>query len=288
MEHFETDKQQKITGLSKRIRLFTRLAFGLAIAGIIPLFFIGRLHNFSDWGEYIGGTTGTLWGFASIIFIYVAFLGQKQQLLYQEIEIYYNRLELEETRKEIKGQRAEMEEQNKLNRLKRFEDTFFKLYSMLNEVIDNLEIKEEKTYTIGESLREKVANGPKFRTFVTRGRNCFEKYYGDFSLSYFNHKRQNVIADIKDESIASSFFSENEALIHYFNIIYQILIFVEKYSSEIEIDYYVSFLKFNLSNYECHLAYYFLKSDLVNQAFINLFGKYQMLQKIEEYPMFFK
>ena len=45
-------------------------------------------------GDFMAGTVASIWSLAGLFFIYVAFLGQKQQLLNQQLEIMYSQLEV--------------------------------------------------------------------------------------------------------------------------------------------------------------------------------------------------
>lgn len=84
-------------------------------------------YKLNEIGDFLGGTVGAFWGISGLILVYVAFLGQKEQLMNQEEELKLSREEQKLTREEIKGQREQMELQNKTISSEQFENSFFKL-----------------------------------------------------------------------------------------------------------------------------------------------------------------
>jgi hypothetical protein len=44
---------------------------------------------FNEYGDFVGGVVASIWSLAGLMFIYVAFLGQKLQLLLQQLELRY-------------------------------------------------------------------------------------------------------------------------------------------------------------------------------------------------------
>lgn len=99
--------------LGRQINQFTKLAWAFIFIGIVIALvgvysFIpdaGKTWKLNELGDFISGTVASLWSLAGLFFIYVAFLGQKQQLLNQQLEIMYNQAELQYTRLELKGQK---------------------------------------------------------------------------------------------------------------------------------------------------------------------------------------
>lgn len=125
------DNQSYLEG---NITFYTRFGWGFVICAIFPLAYAFKIVVWdnqywqeSDLGTFIGGVSGTFAALAGIFFIYVAFLGQRLQILFQKQELEMNRQELKETREEIKGQKEQLELQNKQFQIQSFESTFFRL-----------------------------------------------------------------------------------------------------------------------------------------------------------------
>ena len=84
------------------------------------------------------GTFGDMFGAVNALFSGLAFAGLIVTLLYQKEELKLQREELAQTREELKGQREEFEEQNKTMKRQRFENTFFNMLSLQQEIVANL------------------------------------------------------------------------------------------------------------------------------------------------------
>jgi hypothetical protein len=105
--------------LEEKITFYSRFGWVFVICATIPLVFAFKIvvwHNEywqeSDLGSFIGGVSGTFAALAGVFFIYVAFIGQRLQILFQKEELEMNRKELKETREEIKGQKKQLKLQN--------------------------------------------------------------------------------------------------------------------------------------------------------------------------------
>ncbi|MEM6264478.1 MAG: hypothetical protein AAGI38_18330, partial [Bacteroidota bacterium] len=108
----------EISSLQKQSKFFTYIAWGLVILGTVLgfIYFFFTKEDPIKWneiGDFIGGVTASFWSLAGLLFVFIAFLGQKQQLAQQRLEISFNQYELKATRFELEGQKGQMEEQNK-------------------------------------------------------------------------------------------------------------------------------------------------------------------------------
>src|SRR5438309_1901831 len=108
--------ESKSKELDSKISLYTNWAWGFVWTGIVVCFIgVYFYHerkpsefNLNLLGDFLGGSVASVWSLAGLFFIYVAFLGQKQQLLNQQLEIMYSQLEVKYTRLELEGQKNEM------------------------------------------------------------------------------------------------------------------------------------------------------------------------------------
>jgi len=135
--------EEKITKMENTISWYKTVAILLIIVGfLLVYFFYDILVNatttekdlLDKLGSISGGIVSSTFSLAGLILVYVAFLGQKQQLLYQQIELIHNKIELKLTRKEMTNQHLEMKKQNETLEIQKFENLFFQLLKNHNDV----------------------------------------------------------------------------------------------------------------------------------------------------------
>lgn len=241
--------------------------FGVLIAFISIIIYLCRNTDtgfgLNLLGDFMAGTVASIWSLAGLFFIYVAFLGQKQQLLNQQIEIMYSQLEVKYTRLELEGQKKEMIEQNKTLKQQRFENTFFQLLRNHQDIVNSIDLR-------------------KGTVLVSKGRDCFKTFN-----KYFKDK----IALAKNPTDIDSavrwymaFFDEHQSdLGHYYRHMYQILKFVDR-SDEIEAFQkfkYINLLRALLSSYELVLLFYNCLGDYGEDDFLPLVIRYSFLKNLD-------
>lgn len=129
------DLKAQFERLERQIKKYKNWAIGLAILAFSPFVFalifnffvFDRYFTFEELGTYIGGISGPFGAISGILFVYVAFLGQRQQLLFNQQEIRVNRKALEDSLREQTEQRIAIEAQNRQFQIQSFETTFFNL-----------------------------------------------------------------------------------------------------------------------------------------------------------------
>lgn len=138
--------ESQIKKIDSNIRYYKILAKSLIILGFVSIFVIYHLLLNGSTGEKdlidkLGSTSGGIvtstFSVAGLVLVYVAFLGQKQQLLHQQIE-------LELTRSEMKNQQLEMKRQNETLELQKFENLFFQLLSNYQNTKNTFYVLNEK------------------------------------------------------------------------------------------------------------------------------------------------
>lgn len=148
----------KANAIEKETSSWRNGAFG--VLGVGALVFVTAIvvylsaPNSKDLGAFLLGAAGTLWSGAGLVLIYVAFLGQKQQVMLQRAELIQNRIQLElnrqelaETREELKGQKQQLERQAKNSERQLFENTFFIMHSRLREHFNKLRMIGNGNFT---------------------------------------------------------------------------------------------------------------------------------------------
>lgn len=135
--------EEQITKLESSIESYKAFAIVFIIFGFASIFiFYGILIKASPaqkdlidkLGSISGGVVSSIFSLAGLFLVYVAFLGQKQQLLYQQIELIHNKIELELTRGEMINQHLEMKRQNETLEIQKFENLFFQLLKNHNDI----------------------------------------------------------------------------------------------------------------------------------------------------------
>lgn len=131
--------KSKITDYKKYAKAIIFIGFFLLIFGGLLFYFAEecQVDYLIDYGSFAGGIVSSLFSLAGLLYIYVAFLGQQQQILYQRIDLEYNKEELLLTRNEIKNQSKEMKTQNETLFKQNFEDTFFQMASHYQKTISS-------------------------------------------------------------------------------------------------------------------------------------------------------
>jgi len=242
----QSEIEIELISLDSKIVQYTNWAWGFVWTGILLSVFsviyyycknTEKGFGLNLLGDFLGGSVASVWALAGLFLIYVAFLGQKQQLLNQQLEIMYSQLEVKYTRLELAGQKEEMILQNQTLLNQKFENTFFQLLTLFNSIINSLD------------LRKKEGN-----TIIATGRDCFEKFYTSLQQGTRSLLGQNRnIAESTIEQAVQAYdvvYDKNKAdLSHYFRTIYHIFKFID--DSDIKNKKrYASIARAQLSSYE--------------------------------------
>jgi hypothetical protein len=218
----------------------------------------------------MSGTVAAIWSLAGLFLIYVAFLGQKQQLLNQQLEIMYSQLEVKYTRLELAGQKQEMMEQNATLRQQKFENTFFQLLTLFSSIVNNIDLRDKGTKEI-----------------TTTGRDCFEVFYkrlNNILMNKINSDYTFKIANSTTEetliAYSSVYDSVKSDLSHYFRTFYHIIKFIE--NSDIENKkQYIAVARAQLSSYEQLILFYNCLHDNGKIKFKPLIEKYALFKNLD-------
>lgn len=216
-------------------------------------------------GDSFGAVNALISAFAFAGVIVSMYL-QRKDLELQRNSLEVQKEELTRNTDELALQRAEFQAQNKTMMLQRFENTFFNMLSMQQEIVNNItfEYTESHGFRIRTGIRDGGANEKHFRL---TGRQVFEHLY-EYSL------KQKIV----DDGISGFIQTEGLYLLdHYFLHLYRIIKFVDETNlleNKTERYSYVSILRATLSRYELIFLFY-------NELNFNHFKKL-----IEEYSLF--
>mgnify|MGYP005749776779 CR=1 FL=1 len=282
IEQRQSEIGSDLSDLESKISYYTKWAWGFVWAGIvlgllsIPYFISFNTDKgfaFNLLGDFLGGSVASLWALAGLYFIYVAFLGQKQQLLNQQLELMYSQLEVKYTRMELAGQKEEMKEQNLTLRQQKFENTFFQLINLFGSIVNSLDLRSRETKAV-----------------TTSGRECFDVFYKRLRghLTSIVHGSASSNDDLNAATIQQTleayntlYSNEKSDLSHYFRTIYHIYKFIDK--SEIENKkQYASIARAQLSSYEQVLLFYNCLHENGKEKFKPYIEKYGVFKNIDD------
>jgi hypothetical protein len=293
MQSITSREDAYVRGLrqTRRIVLFFAwilVATGLGIGLYGVYLTIVPAYSLSEIGEFVGGTAGSLWALAGLFFIYAAFVGQQEELVYQ-------RVELRSTRQALQLQRTDLAEQqclqNEQARKQIFESMFFQLLRLHSDIVHRIRY---------EDVDVQFVDGTRPQSDRLSGREAFRSFYGRYDQSYrqwakiitsrpdYAHASsdpKDVLRDDLEDAIVQSyddFYVDVQSdLGHYFRNLYHMVKFVDSSSAEInERESYMSFIRAQLSSYELLLMFYKCLTDHGRRNFKPLIEKYALLENM--------
>lgn len=210
----------------------------LSVIGVIMVwamtFFLYFNYNSEERGQF-----GDMFGAVNALFSGLAFAGLIITLILQREELSLQRDELKQTRKEF-------EEQNKTMKRQRFENTFFNLMSLHQNITDNLEYKKNALSVIGDN-----------KTITFKGREVFKHLYPIMFKSLFVKDLRCGSESVKClfETIQKDFNIYN-CYLHFFE---GILRFIDESDllENAERQQYAIVLRNALSDYERYTIFYY-------------------------------
>ncbi len=251
---------------------------------VLLLFVANFCLIFLPYSKEARGTFGDQFGAINALYSGLAFAGliytiilQRNDLKLQRQDLKLQRKELELTRKEMEEQTAEFEKQNETLKIQRFENTFFNMLSLFQEVVSSLSIKYsrggEYYEVIGrETFKETFVNSI-VRVEVSEGHRPFKSFRGMEDAIKADGLAGYCKADVP------TYFD------HYFRYLYRILKFVHETPliTSFEDKYkYTSMLRAVLSRYELVWLYYNGLSEYGNEKLKPLIERYAMLKNLRE------
>lgn len=207
-------------------------------------------------GDSFGSVNALFAGLAFAVLIFTIYL--------QREELQLQRKELELTRQELHGQKDQMQQQNETLLLQKFENTFFQLLSLLNEIIKDMKVPGDRSI---------------------EGRACFAAIYVKLGAEYKAGVAKNQYLDSIDSAVRvyeHMYESYENELGHYFRTLYHIY----KYIDQSFVSYpnkhrYANFARAQLSDRELALLFYNCLSKNGIDKFKPLIERYQILKNMD-------
>lgn len=227
--------------------------------------------RFGQYGEFLGGSVGSIWSLAGVILFYDSLRNQRQELKMQRHELQLQRHEIIEQTEQIKRQNETLEIQT-------LENTFFQLIMLHNEIVETIDL-EVHQISLGNTEMEikKAVGRDSFVEYYQIYKRCFHTSLEKAAPQEFTHETLKLLVDYSFRE----FFNEHQSnLGHYFRNLYIIFSFID---SKIQKDksFYVGLIRAQLSNYELKLLYFFCLSDK-NPLFKPLAEKYSLFHHLAE------
>lgn len=230
------------------------------------------------------GTFGDMFGAVNALFSGLAFAGLIVTLLYQKEELKLQREELAQTREELKGQREEFEEQNKTMKRQRFENTFFNMLSLQQEIVANLSYEyyvNPNTCLPNIPPEQFYGMSPKSQL---HGREVFEGMYKRAIIDYQGKRYADGVCNILRSfgHLAYSNLKATTRFDHCFRHLYRIYKFVDTSDliTEEERYAYACIIRSQLSDYELVMLFYNCLTTNGREKFKPLIEKYTIFNNL--------
>lgn len=264
-----------------KISVFLCVVGAVIYASSILVFFYKTSHygnqNFNSLGGFMSGIVGTVWSLASVLFFYTAISLQRKELQLQ-------RTDLELTRKEMESQRKEFTLQNETLKKQRFEDTFFKLVALHNEIANNIEMNKYSRNLKGKLLFKDIVED--LETGLSRFH--YKDEYDSQSSRSFATPIPRTLDEIHKNAVeiyANSFYKDsNYILSNYFRNLYHIYKYIYKTDlvSANEKKFYSVILRAQLSSHELELIFFNgITDNLGYPKFLFLMKEYDVMQNFD-------
>ena len=210
------------------------------------------------------GPFGDQFGAANSLFSGLAFTGLIYAILLQRQELRLQRNELELTRGELAGQKEQLKVQNDTLRLQSFENTFFQLLRLHNDIVNAIDLRKDGG-----------------RDVIAVGRDCFKIFFERLKRKFeesLPHKGPDLRSSVSD--LYGGFYPSIEAeLGHYFRSLYNIVKFVDLSPTK-DKKFYTNLVRAQISKYELLLLFYNCSSPLGSEKFLPLVEKYALLKMV--------
>jgi hypothetical protein len=268
-EDLDINKAGKFYEKSSTVAIAIGALFFVAGA-IIFLNQDSNLEQYGAFGEFFGGIIGSFWSLAGVLLFYAAlktqskeFIVQRQQLEMQRKELKLQRNELKLQRYETELQRKEFERQteqlihqNATLAVQKFENTFFHLLGLHNDIVNSNEARE---------LGKKWA------------KELYLRFIGNYQRISAREEELNKLELI--QKAYHLFPKRIEYFDRYFNNLYYVLKFIHRSNME-DKHFYASIVRAQLTVFEQLFLFYYGISDFSTQEFKEILQTYHFFEEI--------
>ena len=270
----------------KELKNNNHLGLGIGlIVGVLVVFVLSwiviKCHYAGESDFYTArGTFGDQFGAVNALFSALAFAGLIYTIILQMNELRYQREELVDNRREMKRQTAEFKQQNAAMKKQSFENTFFNMLSLQQQIVNDLTITEQQAVWLkSDAPLGGYNNHQEIHDYTYKGREVF-KYL-------FCHRTEGKLYGLSQELVSGGFESYENSyyrtfLDHYFRHFYTILKFIDgiEIMTDEEKYQYATILRATLSRYEFVLLYYNGLSSIGDEKLKPLMERYSILNNL--------
>jgi len=232
------------------------VAFVLGAWVLTPVFLLPREDH---------GTFGDMYGAVNALFSGLAFAGIIYTVWLQRKELQLQRRELILTRNELEGQKRQLEAQNETLRKQTFENTFFQLLRLHNDILNTINI-------------------PVGRQATARGRDCFEQLWRALRNDLESRTREGGFSsrlELIDDSYQVFYSKYQSDVGHYFRSLYNIMKFIKQ--SEVSGKrLYTNLVRAQLSSFELVVLFYNCLSKFGREKFKPLVEEFAILKTLDQ------
>jgi len=167
------------------------------------------------------------------------------------------------TRDELRGQKEQLRAQNDTISRQRFENTFFQLLGLHNDMVSTMDIRT------GQPPNQ-----------IVKGRDCFAHIYRELASQFDPSWKPGPSQSYSDQinRVYGSVYGKYEAdLSHYFRNLYNIVKFIHLSNMD-DKKFYTNLLRAQLSTHELLLLFYNCLSDKGAEKFKPLVEAYHLLK----------
>ncbi|WGD34235.1 hypothetical protein [Olleya sp. YS] len=260
------DFEKDINKIKIRIKIFNLFAWIFVLLGFVVLylgynFWESESGKLNEVGDFVGGVAGSFWALSGLFFIYIAFLGQKIEIKYQQEDLALTRDELMESRKVFKTQAEIMRNQQ-------LDDTFFNLLDNHRRIVESLRTKKTKPFNLNFRYTRNSRE-------IVSGYELLEQIYYDWDELFLMHSKYHKSKKIYDLRVSDidpiELVALNDDVKLVFNELNNIIDFINIQIPENKKEFYFNVLSGSLSHYEKFLfdARGFISSKNHNLIFKN-------------------
>ena len=281
----DKNKQDEIKKETRRvIKWALVISFGVWLVGAVITRVIG-IYCFpcNEGDSAAAGLFGDSFGAVNALISAMAFAGVIASFWLQRKEFELQREDLKLQYDELHAQREEFEQQNMTLKLQRFENTFFNMMQLQQQIVNDLHLEVPASL----ARRGNIASASSMPTTKEiNGREVIQYIYDKVKI-IIEEKGLNSYADVEHRDL----------LDHYFRHLYTILRYVDEskaFTAEGESDeqreweqkyQYTKIVRATLSRYEMLMLYYNGLSIFGREKLKPLMEKYAMLDNLDKYNL---
>ncbi|WP_349437415.1 putative phage abortive infection protein [Pararhizobium sp. A13] len=232
----------------------------LAVA-FVAAFWLANLWYGSGLDDDHRGLFGDMFGAVNALFSGLAFAGVAYAIAMQRYEVDIARRENRDTKRLLSAQEQQIQRQNEATEKQVFEETFFQLLRLQNDIAGRVETRTWETGSVQTVIgKDAIAHLViQFRTLYTPGwMDAYDEQSYDEAFAAFSEARGPEVG-------------------HYFRMLYNIFKFVDN-SPVKDKKFYTNIVRAQLSNHEVELLFYNGMGRVGRPKFKPLIEKYALLK----------